>query len=232
MPSRPKWLKDPKALLLISVALNAVLVAIIAADGNTSVTTPYFTLAKLGLNDHVEALFAKPADLPQVRALLDQKHFYEISPDNPRAEPIAQALIDLADSKSAPALVVRLRDMARDLKGPFKSAERQARIVAKNDGDGVSEGIAQVCLDSGFEGMYLTIWASDQRGRAATVHAAIEKECPPLSRDLVELHARDWSRLFDRSESPRTESVQVKLRPPRITLPRTRQIAQANPLLH
>jgi hypothetical protein len=232
MPSRPKWLKDPKFLLLISAALNAALVAIIATEGNASVTTPYFTLAKFGLNDHVEALLAKPADLPQVRALLEHKHFYQISPDNPRAEPIVQALIDLADSSSAPALLERLRDMARNLKGPFKSVERQAKIVARNNADGVSQGIAQVCLDSGFEGMYLTIWASDPRGGGVTVHAAIEKECPPLSRDLVELHAQDWKRLFDSSQGPRVESVLVRLHPPRITLPGARQIAQANPLPH
>jgi hypothetical protein len=230
MSSLLEWLKDPKVLLLISVVLNAGFVAIIARDGDTSITTPYFTLSKLDLNDHVDALFAKPAHLPQVRSLLEQKRFYEISPDNPRAEPIAQALIDLTDSKSAPALIVRLRDMARDLKGPFKSVERQARIVANDDGDSVSEGIAQVCSDSGFEGMYLTIWASDQRGGGATVHAASEKECPALSRDLVELHAQDWKKLFDRSAGARTESVLVRLHPPRITLPPARpQIAQANP---
>jgi len=122
--------------------------------------------------------------------------------------------------------------MARDLKGPFKVVKRQAKIVAKNDRDGVSEGIAQVCLDSGFGGMYLTIWASDQRG--TTVHAATEKECSPLSQDLIELHAQDWNKLFDRSEGegPRVEPVLVRLHPPRITLPPARQIAQANPLPH
>jgi len=233
MLSLREWLKDPKVLLLISVALNAMFVAIIARDGDTSITTPYFTLTKLDLNDHVEALFAKPADQPRVRVLLEEKHFYEISPDNPRAEPIAQALIDLADWESAPALVVRLRDMARDLKGPFKVVKRQAKIVAKNDRDGVSEGIAQVCLDSGFGGMYLTIWASDQRG--TTVHAATEKECSPLSQDLIELHAQDWNKLFDRSEGegPRVEPVLVRLHPPRITPPPAHpQVAHANALLH
>lgn len=231
MLSLPEWLKDPKVLLLISAVLNAVFVAIVAYNGNISITTPYFDLAKLDVNDHVNALFAKPDDLPQVRVLLEEKRFYEISPDNPRTEPIAQALIALADAKSAPALVVRLRDMVRDLKGPFKSAEQQVKIVAKNEEDGVSEGIAQVCLDSGFEGMYLTIWSNDQRGVGMTVHAAAEKECPPLSRDLVGLHAQDWSKLFDRSESPRVESILVRLHPPRITLPSApHQIAQANPL--
>ena len=230
MSSLREWLKDPKVLLLISVVVNAMFVAIIARDGHISITTPYFTLTKLDVNDHVEALFANPADLPEVRLWLEEKRFYEVSPDNPRADQIAQALIALADSKSAPALVLRLQDMARDLKGPFKGVERRARVVAKNGGDRVSEGIAQVCSDSGFEGMYLTIWASDQRGSGATVHAAAEKDCPPLSRDLVELHARDWNMLFDRAEGERVESVLVRLHPPRITLPPAHpQIAQANP---
>src|SRR5713101_17422 len=235
MPSLREWLKDPKVLLLISVALNAAFVAIIARDGDISITTPYFTitLAKFDLNDHVKALFAKRTDLPQVRALLEEKHFYEIGPDNPGAEPIAQALIDLADSHFAHALVARLRDMSREEKGPFKGAEHQVRIVAKNDRDGVSEGIAQVCLDSGFEDMYLTIWSNDQRGGGTTVHAAAEKECSPLSRDLVELHAQDWKRVFGSSGGPRVESVLVRLHPPRITLPPAHpQIAQASTLPH
>lgn len=233
MLSLREWIKDPKVLLLISVVLNAVFVAIIARDGDTSITTPYFTLQKLDVNHHIEALFKEPANLPQVRVLLEAKRFYEISPDNPRTEPIAQALIELADSKAAPALVVRLRDMVRDLRGPFKSDKRQVKIVAKNDEDGVSEGIAQVCLDSGFEGMYLTIWSNDQRGGGMTVHAAAEKECPPSSPDLIGLHTQDWNRLFDKSEGPRVESILVRLHPPRITLPSApRQIAQANPLPH
>ena len=236
MPSLREWLKDPKALLLISVALNAAFVAIIARDGDTSITTPYFTLslAKFDLNDHVKALFTNGTDLRQVRALLEEKHFYEIGPDNPRAEPIAQALTDLADSDFAHALVARLRDMSREEKGPFKSAEHQARIVAKNNRDGVSEGIAQVCSDSGFEDMYLTIWSNDQGGGGTTVHAATEKECPPsLSRDLVELHAQDWKKVFGRSGGLRVEPVLVRLHPPRITPPQAHpQVAQASALLH
>src|SRR5712691_4887565 len=115
VPSLREWLKDPKVLLLISVALNAAFVAIIARDGDTSITTPYFTLslAKFDLNDHVKALFTKGTDLPQVRAMLAEKHFYEISPDNPETDPIARALVDLADSHFAHALVARLRDMSR-----------------------------------------------------------------------------------------------------------------------
>src|SRR6266571_4098275 len=202
MPSLREWLKDPKVLLLISVALNAAfaaIIAIIASDKDIQIETPYFVLAKLGLNGHVEALFKKGTDLPQVRAL-----------------------------------VARLRDMSREEKGPFKSAEHQARIVAKNNRDGVSEGIAQVCSDSGFEDMYLTIWSNDKGGGGTTVHAATEKECPPsLSRDLVELHAQDWKRVFGRSGGPRVESVLVRLHPPRITPPPAHpQVAQASALLH
>ncbi len=237
MPSLREWLKDPKVLLLISVALNAAfaaIIAIIASDKDIQIETPYFVLAKLGLNGHVEALFKKGTDLPQVRALLEEKHFYEIGPDNPGAEPIAQALIDLADSHFAHALVARLRDMSREEKGPFKSAEHQARIVAKNNRDGVSEGIAQVCSDSGFEDMYLTIWSNDKGGGGTTVHAAAEKECPPsLSRDLVELHAQDWKKVFGRSGGLRVEPVLVRLHPPRITPPQAHpQVAQASALLH
>jgi hypothetical protein len=233
MPSLREWLKDPKFLLLISVALNAVFVAIIARDGDTSITTPYFTLslAKFDLNDHVNALFTKGTDLPQVRALLEEKHFYEIGPDNPGAEPIAQALADLADSHFAHALVARLRDMSRNERGPFKGAKHQARIVAKNDQDGMSEGTAQVCSDSDFGDMYLTIWSND---RGTTVHAAAEKECPPLSQDLVELHAQDWNKVFGKSGSPRVEPVLVRLHAPRVTPPpaHPRQVAHANALPH
>jgi len=230
MPSLLEGLKDLRVLLLISVVLNAAFVAIVARDGNISVTTPWVSIMKLDLDDHVKALFAEATDLPAVRGLLERQRFYEISPDNPSIEPIRQALVDLAKSHSASALVAKLQEMARDLEGPFEGAERQAKIVIMNDdADGASEGIAQVCSKSGFEGMYITIWARDQRRGGTTVHAATEKECKPTERDFVELHAQDWNKLFDTAESPRAESVLVRVHPPWIRLPRGRQIAQTMP---
>ncbi len=218
----PEWLKDFKVLLTISVLLNAVLVAVIASNG--TITTPWFTIAHFGLSDHIERLFKDKRNLPSVRAMLEEKNFYEISADNPGTEAIERALTQVAELLSTHALVLRLREMSQHRKGPFKPRERQAELVAKNDVDGLSEGIAEVCLRSGFEDMHLTIWGSAQRGEPmVTVHAAIEKECQEKNLRVVGLHMQDWKKLFDESPNQREESVLVGLRPPRITLPRPRR---------
>ena len=212
-----KLLKDLKVLVGISAVLNVALVALIlhgADDVRVKFAENEVVLKSLTLTEHFEALFRQRTERQQVRALLEEQHFFEIGPDNPRAESIAVALMNLADRHSAHALVSQLREMSRRLTGPFKGLESHA-IVEKNDFHASSQGIARVCRGSGFEDMYLMIFGTGNPQRSVTVHAEKHRDCPEKMRDVVELHSDDWNKLFDETDAASQRSVIVGLHPPR-----------------
>jgi hypothetical protein len=212
-----KLLKDLKVLVGISVALNLALVAITlrgADDVRVKFGGNEVVLKTVTLTEHFEALFRDRTERQLVRALLEEKHFFEIGPDNPRAESIAVALMNLAERHSAHALVSQLREMSRRLTGPFKGLESYA-LVEKNDFHVSSQGIARVCRGSGFEDMYLMIFGTGHPQRSVTVHAEKQRDCPEKMREVVELHSDDWNKLFDETDAASQRSVIVGLHPPR-----------------
>jgi hypothetical protein len=222
-----KWLTDLKVLVGISAVLNLALVAVIlggADDVHVKVGEIEVVVKTLTLDERIKALFGEPTQRPQVRALLEQKHFFEIGPDNPRAESIAEALTDLANRHSAHALVSALRDMSRRLSGPFKGFERPARIIATKGSHALSQGFARVCLGSGFEDMFLTIWGTGHAQGGVTVHAEKQRDCPTSMLYDVELHFDDWKAVFDETDPASQSPVFVRLHPPRVEVQR-RQVS-------
>ncbi|MFM9887297.1 MAG: hypothetical protein ACKVQT_30085 [Burkholderiales bacterium] len=211
-------LKDLKVLVGISAVLNVALVGVIlhgAEDVHVKVGDIQVVLRTLTIQEHSKALFHEATQRSQVRVLMAQEHFFEIDPGHEDTESIVRALMNLADRHPPHALILKLRDMSRGLTGPFKSIERAAEIVTKND-QALSKGIAQVCRGSGFEDMYLTIWRTGHQYGQVTVHAEKQRHCTDEKRGVVALHIDDWKTLFDETDDSVQRSVIVELHPPRV----------------
>jgi hypothetical protein len=159
----------------------------------------------------VAALFERPERRGEVRTLLQQQGFYEISDADAKDGPsITRAIVGLGETHE---LVRELRELSRRNVHPFDVKERKV-IVTPTRRRTVAEGEAAVCeKEEDLSQKWLLVWTDSGNG-GFTVKVSESIECPPADRQLVEVSPEDWAKLGVEGNARTDAVVKVYLHQP------------------
>jgi hypothetical protein len=126
------------------------------------------------LRSQVEVLFKEAGSRPELRTLLREKRFFEVSND---ADDVAPVTVALSELKKDSAIQRELRQLARDQQGPFAPMPLTLSI-AFLDEKIVHGNEAAFCSKTDLANRYLRIWRADNLS-AILVRAVHAKPCAP-----------------------------------------------------
>lgn len=201
------FLKEPVRALVLSGALNIGLVLVIVGGQYVDVTVENgkwaLRPASRDLRAQVVALFENPERRAELRSLLQQQGFYEISDADAKDGPsITRAIVGLGETHE---LVRELRELSRRNVHPFDVKERKV-ILTPTRRRTVAEGEAAVCeKEEDLSQKWLLVWTDSGNG-GFKVKVSESIECPPADRQLVEVSPEDWAKLGVEG-SARTDAV-------------------------
>jgi hypothetical protein len=158
----------------------------------------------------VAALFAQPAHRTELRALLQEHGFYEISNDNRDVRAITAAIAMLRERHE---LVRDLRGLAQRNEQPFDLKERNV-VLAVSERKSVAAGRAAVCeREDDLTHKWLLVWNPDGRS-GFDVQVSERVVCTSADKQLVELSREDWEKLGMEDRRRTDAVVQVYLHKP------------------
>lgn len=186
---------DAKRALILSGALNVVLALVLVGGSFAQIEwvdgRPSVRPAPRDARSQVAALFGKPAHRTELRALLQEHGFYEISDDNRDVQSITAALTRLRDRHE---LVRELRGLAQRNEQPFDLKERNV-VLTVSERKSVAAGRAAVCeREDDLSHKWLLVWNPDGRS-GFDVQVSERVVCTSADKQLVELSREDWEKL-------------------------------------
>jgi hypothetical protein len=186
---------NPKRALLLSFALNVALVIALVGgrfvhftveDGRWSIQP-----ANRELRAQVAELLSQPGRRGELRSLLEEQRFFEISNDNRDVQPITAAIAALPGKHE---LVRELRDLAQRNEQPFDLKERNV-VLTVSDRKTIAEGRAAVCeREDDLSQKWLLVRNPDGLG-GFEVQVSERVACTSPEKQLVELSREDWEKL-------------------------------------
>lgn len=208
--------REPVRALVLSIVLNVGLALVLMGGQFVQVTVDNGKVTVLpasrDLRSQVIALFERPERHAEVRGLLQEQGFFEISDAIARdGRAVTRAIEGLGEAHE----VVRgLRELSRRNVHPFDIKERKV-VVTPTRRRTVNEGEAAVCeKEDDLSQMWLLVWTEAGNG-GISVKVSESVACAPTERQLVEISPQDWAKLGV-AEGSRTDAV-VKVylhRPP------------------
>jgi len=186
---------SPQRALVLSLALNVALALVLVggqfvhlkvdADG-WSIET-----ARGDLRAQAAELLRQPERRGEVRSLLAQHGFFEISNDNRDVQSITAAIANLRERHE---LVRDLRDLAQRNEQPFDLKERNV-VLTVSERKSIAAGRAAVCeREDDLSQKWLLVWNPDGRS-GFDVQVSERVVCTSADKQLVELSREDWEKL-------------------------------------
>lgn len=205
---------DAKRALILSGALNVVLALVLVGGSFAQIEwvdgRPSVRPAPRDARSQVAALFAQPAHRTELRALLQEHGFYEISNDNRDVRAITAAIAKLRERHE---LVRDLRGLAQRNEQPFDLKERNV-VLAVSERKSVAAGRAAVCeREDDLTHKWLLVWNPDGRS-GFDVQVSERVVCTSADKQLVELSREDWEKLGMEDRRRTDAVVQVYLHKP------------------
>lgn len=198
--------ENPKRALVLSLALNAALALVLMGgqfvhltvdDGKWSIRP-----ASRDLRAQVAGLLSQPERRGEVRSLLEQQGFFEISDDNHDVQPITAAIATLPDRHE---LVRELRGLAQRNAQPFDLKERTV-VLTVSERKTIAAGRAAVCeREDDLSQKWLLVWNPDGLS-GFDVQVSERVACTSPDKQLIELSREDWEKLGVEGRR-RTEAV-------------------------
>lgn len=201
-------LKEPKRALVLSGALNVGLVLVVVGGQFVHVTVENgkwsVQPASRDLRTQVTKLFEQPERRGEVRNLLQQRGFYEISDEIARdGRAVTRAIVGLGETHE---VVRELRELSRRNVHPFDIKERKV-VVTPTRRRTVTEGEAAVCdKEDDLSQKWLLVWTDAGNG-GISVKVSESVACPPTDRQFVEISAEDWAKLGVDGGHAQTDAV-------------------------
>jgi hypothetical protein len=201
-------LKEPKRALAVSGALNIGLALVIVGGQFVHVTVDNgkWTMqpASRDLRSQIVALFEQSERRGEVRSLLQERGFYEISDiDAKDGRAVTRAIVGLGETHE---LVRELRELSRRNVHPFDIKERKV-VVTPTRRRTVAAGEAAVCeKEDDLSQKWLLVWTDAGNG-GISVKVSESVACPSTDRQLVEISPEDWAKLGVDEGHARTDAV-------------------------
>jgi hypothetical protein len=197
---------NPKRALVLSLALNVALALVLVGgqfvhltldDDGWSIET-----ARGDLRAQVAELLRRPERRGEVRSLLAQQGFFEISDDNRDVQSITAAIVQLRERHE---LVRDLRGLAQRNEQPFDLKERSV-VLTVSERKSIAAGRAAVCeREDDLSHKWLLVWNPDGLS-GFDVQVSERVACTSADKQLVELSREDWEKLGVEGRR-RTEAV-------------------------
>ncbi len=209
-----KWIigaaDDPKRALILSGALNVALALLLVGGSFAQIEwvdgRPSVRPAARDVGSQVATLFAQPDRRAELRALLQEQGFYEISDAGTKdGRAVTRAIVALGETHD---LVRELRELSRRNVHPFDVKERKV-VIAPTGRKTVTEGEAAVCeKEEDLSQKWLLVWTDAGTG-GFSVKVSESIECPPTDRQIVEVSPADWAKL--NVDGPKRTDAVVKV---------------------
>lgn len=186
---------DPKRALPASIIANIALVVTMMSGMFVKVTwiDGHIRIEPVArtLEERVDGLFDDNRTIAQVRALLEGKGYFEVTPHHQSTEGIARALNELPDGH---ALVDELRRRSHRKVHPFHPKTRNV-VLMPSDKASITPGEAQVCQQHhDLLDQFLLVWSPNNRG-GFIVHATEAIDCDTPEANIVAVNHADWTKL-------------------------------------
>jgi hypothetical protein len=205
---------DARRALILSGALNFVLALVLVGGSFAQLEwvdgRPWVHPAPRDARSQVAALFGQPAHRTQLRALLQEHGFYEISNATRDVRSITAATADLRERHE---LVRDLRGLAQRNEHPFDLKERNV-VLTVSERKSVAEGRAAVCeREDDLSHKWLLVWNPDGRS-GFDVQVSERVVCTSADKQLVEISREDWEKLGLEGQRHAEAVVRVYLHKP------------------
>jgi hypothetical protein len=186
---------NPKRALALSLAFNAALALVLLGGRFVHLTVDEdgwsIETASRDLPAQVAELLRQPERRGEVRSLLAQQGFFEISNDNRDVQSVTVAIAKLHERHE---LVRDLRDLAQRNEQPFDLKERNV-VLTVSERKSIAAGRAAVCeREDDLSHKWLLVWNPDGLS-GFDVQVSERVVCTSADKQLVELSREDWEKL-------------------------------------